>query len=57
MWVTEEVEPIPKNIYGVTKDAAEDLCRLFHRRHGLICLCLRTSRFFPEEDDNPAAEI
>ena len=51
-WITEEVAPIPKNIYGVTKAAAEDLCQLFHRNHGLACIILRTSRFFPEEDDN-----
>jgi UDP-glucose 4-epimerase len=50
-WITEDVVPIPKNIYGVTKTAAEDLCRLFHRNHRLPCLILRTSRFFPEEDD------
>src|SRR5579872_2508048 len=51
-WVTEEVIPLPKNIYGVTKAAAEDLCRLFHRNQGLSCVVLRTSRFFPEEDDD-----
>ncbi len=51
-WVTEAVEPIPKNIYGVTKTAAEALCQLFHRKHGLNCIILRTSRFFPEEDDD-----
>jgi len=50
-WVTEDVTPIPKNIYGVTKAAAEDLCELFHRNHRLACLVLRTSRFFPEADD------
>ena len=50
-WITEDVVPIPKNIYGVTKTAAEDLCRLFHRNQKLPCLVLRTSRFFPEEDD------
>lgn len=50
-WITEDVAPVPKNIYGVTKVAAEDLCQLFHRRHGLPCLILRTSRFFPEPDD------
>lgn len=50
-WITEDVVPIPKNIYGVTKTAAEDLCRLFHRNQKLACLVLRTSRFFPEEDD------
>ena len=51
-WITEDVVPVPKNIYGVTKAAAEDLCQLFHRNHGLACIVLRTSRFFPEEDDN-----
>ena len=50
-WITEEVTPVPKNIYGVTKAAAEDLCELFHRNQGLACMVLRTSRFFPEEDD------
>lgn len=50
-WITEDVIPIPKNIYGVTKVAAEDLCALFCRNHRLPCLVLRTSRFFPEEDD------
>ena len=53
-WITEEVTPVPKNIYGVTKVAAEDLCALFHRNHKLSCLILRTSRFFPEADDSPA---
>ncbi len=51
-WVTEEITPVPKNIYGATKAAAEDLCQLFQRNQGLACLVLRTSRFFPEEDDN-----
>ena len=53
-WVTEEVRPVPRNIYGVTKAAAEDLCRLFHRNQGLTCIVLRTSRFFPEADDDRA---
>src|SRR5688572_14788692 len=53
-WVTEDVRPVPRNIYGVTKKAAEDLCELFHREQGLACLILRTSRFFPEEDDHQA---
>jgi UDP-glucose 4-epimerase len=52
-WITEDVAPVPKNIYGVTKAAAEDLCELFHRNQNLACIVLRTSRFFPEEDDNP----
>jgi nucleoside-diphosphate-sugar epimerase len=53
-WVTEDVRPVPRNIYGVTKTAAEDLCELFHLEQRLACLVLRTSRFFPEEDDHPA---
>jgi nucleoside-diphosphate-sugar epimerase len=52
-WLTEEVVPVPKNIYGVTKVAAENLCELAHRDTGMPCLVLRTSRFFPEEDDQP----
>ena len=50
-WITEDVTPVPRNIYGVTKTAAEDLCELFHRKQKLPCIILRTSRFFPEEDD------
>ena len=52
VWIDETLAPlVPRNIYGVTKLAAEDLCRLFHQQHGLPILILRTSRFFPEEDD------
>lgn len=50
-WITEDVVPVPKNVYGATKTAAEDLCELIWRDHGLPCLILRTSRFFPEPDD------
>jgi UDP-glucose 4-epimerase len=54
-WITEEVVPIPKNIYGITKLAAENLCELLHRRSGLACVVLRAARFFPEETDSRAA--
>jgi UDP-glucose 4-epimerase len=50
-WITEDVVPVPKNIYGVTKLTAEQLCELFHQKHDLPCVILRTSRFFPEADD------
>jgi UDP-glucose 4-epimerase len=53
-WITEDVAAVPKNIYGVTKAAAEDLCQMFARNHALRTVVLRTSRFFPEEDDNRA---
>jgi UDP-glucose 4-epimerase len=52
-WIDEDVASVPRNIYGVTKKAAEDLCELFFRSKGLPCIVLRTSRFFPEEDDDP----
>ncbi len=51
-WITEDVVTLPKNIYGVTKKAAEDLCELVYRKLGLPCVILRTSRFFPDEDDD-----
>ena len=53
-WIDETVASVPKNIYGVTKTAAEDLCALFAREHGLNCMVLRISRFFPEPDDSKA---
>ena len=53
-WIDEAVQSVPKNIYGVIKTAAEDLCELFARKHGLNCIVLRMSRFFPEVDDSKA---
>jgi nucleoside-diphosphate-sugar epimerase len=51
-WLTEDFGPVePRNIYGVTKRAAEQLCALAHRERGLPVVVLRTGRFFPEEDD------
>jgi nucleoside-diphosphate-sugar epimerase len=54
VWATEDLPPAPRNIYGVTKHAAEGLCRLARRDGGLNCVILRTARFFPEVDDDPA---
>jgi UDP-glucose 4-epimerase len=51
VWMTEDIPVCPRNIYGITKLAAEHLCRLAHVEHGLPCIVLRTARFFPEEDD------
>ncbi|HEX4737925.1 MAG TPA: NAD(P)-dependent oxidoreductase [Allosphingosinicella sp.] len=51
-WLDEDFGPLaPRNIYGATKLEAERLCREAHERHGLAILVLRTSRFFPEDDD------
>ena len=51
-WIAESVAPIPKNIYGATKQAAETLCEVFARQGGLPVVVLRTARFFPEADDD-----
>jgi UDP-glucose 4-epimerase len=53
-WITEDTAPVAKNIYGVTKTAAEGLCELFARTMRLPVIVLRTSRFFPEDDDDSA---
>lgn len=55
-WMDEDFGPIePRNIYGITKLAAEQACRLVHREHGIHVAILRTGRFFPEEDDTHTA--
>ncbi len=51
-WITEEVTPVPRNVYGVTKTAAEDLSELVHRDNSLPVVVLRVARFFPESDDD-----
>jgi UDP-glucose 4-epimerase len=51
-WIDEELDQLaPRNIYGVSKLSAEHLCRMVHDATGLPTIILRTSRFFPEEDD------
>ncbi|WP_028133411.1 NAD-dependent epimerase/dehydratase family protein [Bradyrhizobium japonicum] len=54
VWVNEDLPSVPKNIYGTTKLMAETLCELFFRERALPVVVLRTSRFFPEDDDDPA---
>lgn len=52
VWLDETTAPLePRNIYGATKLAAEQLVRVYARDHGVGSIILRTSRFFPEEDD------
>lgn len=56
VWIDEQMAPLePRNIYGMTKLAAEQMCRLIHAEHGLPVVILRTSRFFPEDDDTHLA--
>jgi UDP-glucose 4-epimerase len=54
VWIDESVVPQPKNVYGATKLAAEHLCRIVARESSMPVVVLRTSRFFPEDDDNAA---
>lgn len=54
-WMDEDFAPVePRNIYGITKLAAEQACKLVHREHGIAVAILRTGRFFPEDDDTHA---
>jgi UDP-glucose 4-epimerase len=48
VWVTEELTPRPRDIYDITKLAAEELCHHFALAEGLPTICLRISRFFAE---------
>ncbi|KAK3347881.1 hypothetical protein B0H65DRAFT_587779 [Neurospora tetraspora] len=50
--ITEQTPCLPKNIYGLTKSSAEDLCYLISSQSSLPVIVLKTSRFFPEEDDD-----
>lgn len=52
IWLDELSGPLaPRNIYGVTKLAAEGLCLVYAAERGLPVVVLRTARFFPEDDD------
>lgn len=48
VWVTEELAPQPRDIYDITKQAAEALCRDFFEKEGLETTVLRVGRFLPE---------
>ena len=48
VWVTEELVPQPRDIYDITKQAAEALCRDFFEQEGLETTVLRVGRFLPE---------
>ncbi|MFC2164832.1 NAD-dependent epimerase/dehydratase family protein [Acidobacteriota bacterium] len=50
VWVTEDLLPKPRDIYDVTKIAAEGLCEMFAQKYGLPCISLRISRFFSESE-------
>jgi nucleoside-diphosphate-sugar epimerase len=45
VWVDEALVPQPRDIYDVTKLAAERLCALLTAEAGIPTICLRVSRF------------
>jgi nucleoside-diphosphate-sugar epimerase len=49
VWVTEELDPNPEDIYDVTKLEAESLCRMA-ACPSMSCIVLRLSRCFPEAE-------
>jgi nucleoside-diphosphate-sugar epimerase len=51
VWVTEDLVPQPRDIYDITKIAAEQLCAAAaaRQRPQMTCLSLRVSRFFAED--------
>ncbi|MDX2286434.1 MAG: NAD(P)-dependent oxidoreductase [Bacteroidia bacterium] len=48
VWVSEALTPVPRDIYDITKAAAEHLCRNAMEQDGLETVVLRIGRFLPE---------
>lgn len=51
VWITEAVRPVARDIYDITKLAAENLCRDFFEADELQTMSLRVSRFWDEPMD------
>jgi UDP-glucose 4-epimerase len=51
VWITEEVSPIARDIYDITKLAAEALCKDFFDAARLQTMSLRVARFWDEPLD------
>lgn len=47
-WITEDTQPLPRDIYDITKIAAEGLCKDFFNKESLQTTVLRVSRFWNE---------
>ncbi|MEM7659924.1 MAG: NAD(P)-dependent oxidoreductase, partial [Bacteroidota bacterium] len=48
VWVDEDLTPQARDVYDITKLAAEGLCKDFWEKDGLSTVVLRPSRFLPE---------
>lgn len=51
VWVDEQLTERPRDIYDITKQAAEQLCRDFFYKEDLQTSVYRVGRFLPEEDN------
>lgn len=51
VWVTEELIAQPRDIYDITKQACEELCRDFFEKEQLMTSVYRVGRFLPEPDN------
>jgi len=51
VWVTEELIVQPRDIYDITKQACEELCRDFFEKEQLMTSVYRVGRFLPEPDN------
>ncbi|WP_333864106.1 NAD-dependent epimerase/dehydratase family protein [Sphingobacterium sp.] len=51
VWVTEELTVQPRDIYDITKQACEELCRDFFEKEQLMSSVYRVGRFLPEPDN------
>ncbi|WPU98584.1 NAD(P)-dependent oxidoreductase [Mucilaginibacter sp. cycad4] len=51
VWVDEELAIKPRDIYDITKQTAEQLCKDFFYREGLQTSVYRVGRFLPETDN------
>jgi nucleoside-diphosphate-sugar epimerase len=54
VWVTEDLAPVPRDIYDLSKLSAEALCRLVAAENGMAVTILRTSRFYDEGPERMA---
>lgn len=51
VWVDELLKERPRDIYDITKQATEQLCKDFFYKEGLQTSIYRVARFLPEDDN------
>ncbi|MBB6499246.1 NAD-dependent epimerase/dehydratase family protein [Pedobacter cryoconitis] len=51
VWVDETLQEQPRDIYDITKQCAEQLCKDFFKKEGLQTSVYRVGRFLPENDN------